>query len=38
MKKQIRSAVLLWASWVFVGIPALWGILETLLKALSLFQ
>lgn len=38
MKKQTRSALLLWFSWVFVGIPALWGVLQTLLKALALFR
>jgi hypothetical protein len=37
MKKQIRSAYRLWLSWAFVAIPALWGILQTLFKAMALF-
>jgi hypothetical protein len=38
MKKQARSTYLLWLSWAFVAIPALWGILQTLNKALVLFK
>jgi len=38
MKKNNRSVYLLWLSWAFVAIPALWGILQTLYKALDLFK
>lgn len=38
MKKKTRSALFLWLSWAFVAIPALWGILQTLQKALALFK
>ncbi len=36
-KKDTHSSLRLWLSWAFVGIPALWGVLQTLLKALVLF-
>lgn len=38
MKKQTRSSFSLWLSWIFVAIPALWGILQTLYKAMDLFK
>ncbi len=37
MKKPSRVSIILWLSWVFVGIPTLWGIWQTLYKALALF-
>ncbi len=37
MKKQLPSTLALWLSWAFVAIPAIWGILQTLYKALALF-
>jgi len=38
MKKQPYSTFRLWLAWAFVGIPALLGVLQTLLKALALFK
>jgi hypothetical protein len=32
------SAVHLFLAWAFVGIPFLWGVLETLRNAMKLFQ
>lgn len=38
MKKQPEKNARLWLAWAFVGIPAAWGILLTLEKALALFR
>jgi len=38
MKEQNYSNLRLWLAWAFVGIPALLGVLQTLLKALALFR
>lgn len=38
MKKQSYSTLRLWLAWAFVGIPALLGVFQTLLKALALFR
>ncbi len=38
MNKRSFSALRLWLAWAFVGIPALLGVLQTLLKALALFK
>lgn len=38
MKKTSIFEYRLWLAWVFVGIPTLWGVLQTLYKALALFR
>ena len=37
MKEQSSSKTRLILSWIFVGLPLLWGVMETLKKAMSLF-
>jgi hypothetical protein len=37
MKQVSRASIILWLSWAFVGLPTLWGIWQTLYKALALF-
>jgi len=32
------SGLRLWLAWAFVGIPACWGVMETVVKVLALFQ
>ncbi|MBK8967557.1 MAG: oxalate:formate antiporter [Lewinellaceae bacterium] len=38
MTKPNRTRLRLWLSWAFVGIPLLWGILQTLRTSLELFR
>jgi hypothetical protein len=38
MKRSANSNLRLWMAWAFVGIPALWGVLQTILKTLALFR
>lgn len=38
MKKPEYGSLRLWLSWAFVGVPMLWGILQTLLTSLELFR
>jgi hypothetical protein len=33
-----RSAGLLIFSWLFVGVPLAWGVVQTLIKSLALFH
>jgi hypothetical protein len=33
-----RSAGLLVFAWLFVGLPLIWGVVQTTLKALALFR
>jgi hypothetical protein len=35
---QKANGVMIVAAWCVVGIPLLWGVYETILKAASLFQ
>ncbi len=37
-KQNGTTALQLAAAWIFVGIPLLWGVLETLANAMKLFQ
>lgn len=38
MKRTHTSTLRLWLAWAFVGLPALWGVLQTLMKVLALFN
>jgi hypothetical protein len=38
MEKQKSSIVPVVLAWLFVGIPLLWGITQTLIKSLALFE
>ncbi len=38
MKESLREKVALYLSWAFVALPALWGVLQTALQALTLFR
>ena len=38
MKNETSSTLRLWLAWAFVGVPALIGVFQTLMKALALFR
>ena len=38
MKHSSKSNLRLWLAWAFVGVPAVWGVLQTLVKVLALFR
>jgi hypothetical protein len=36
--RSTGQGLLLWISWLWVGIPLLWGIYATVIKSLDLFR
>jgi hypothetical protein len=36
--KQNTNRIKVFLAWLFVGIPLLWGVSQTLLKSMALFQ
>jgi hypothetical protein len=38
LKQPPSSTLRLFLAWAFVGIPALWGVFQTLIKVLALFR
>jgi hypothetical protein len=38
MKNLSKPNIRIWLAWAFVGIPAFWGVLQTLMKVTALFR